>query len=64
MAAAIKHKYNIPVVPHILCGGFAREETEYVLIDLNFLEIHNLLVLRGDGRIKEHFNIKRKRRIS
>ena len=55
VAAAIKHKYNIPVVPHILCGGFTREETEYVLIDLNFLEIHNLLVLRGDGRNKEHY---------
>lgn len=48
IAAAIKHKYNIDVVPHILCSGFSREETEYVLIDLNFLDIHNLLVLRGD----------------
>lgn len=55
VAAAIKHKYNIPVVPHILCGGFTREETEYVLMDLNFLEINNLLVLRGDGRNKENF---------
>ncbi|MBR6043476.1 MAG: methylenetetrahydrofolate reductase [Paludibacteraceae bacterium] len=48
IAAAIKHKYNIDVVPHILCSGFSREETEYVLIDLNFLDIHDLLVLRGD----------------
>lgn len=48
IAAAIKYKYNIPVVPHILCSGFSREETEYVLIDLNFLDIHDLLVLRGD----------------
>lgn len=55
VAAAIQHKYNIPVVPHILCGGFTREETEYVLIDLHFLEIDNVLVLRGDGRNKEHF---------
>lgn len=48
IAAAIKNKYRIPVVPHILCSGFSREETEYVLIDLNFLEIHDLLILRGD----------------
>lgn len=48
IAAAIKHKFNIDVVPHILCSGFSREETEYVLIDLNFLDIHDLLVLRGD----------------
>lgn len=49
IAAAIQHKYNIPVVPHILCGGFTRSETEHVLIDLNFLGIHNVLALRGDG---------------
>ena len=55
VASAIHHKYNIPVVPHILCGGFTREETEYVLIDLHYLGITNLLVLRGDGRNKEHF---------
>lgn len=55
VAAAIMHKYNIPVVPHILCGGFTREETEYVLMDLNFLGIDNLLVLRGDGRNKEMY---------
>lgn len=48
VAAAIKHKYNIPVVPHILCSGFTREETEYVLIDLQFLGITDLFLLRGD----------------
>jgi len=48
VAAAIKAKWNIPVVPHILCSGFTREETEYVLIDLQFLGITDLLVLRGD----------------
>lgn len=48
VAAAIQHQYNIPVVPHILCSGFTREETEYVLLDLQFLGIQNLLVLRGD----------------
>ena len=48
IAAAIKNKYGIDVVPHILCSGFSREETEYVLIDLDFLGIHDLLLLRGD----------------
>ncbi|HPF51083.1 MAG TPA: methylenetetrahydrofolate reductase [NAD(P)H] [Draconibacterium sp.] len=49
IAAAIQHKYGIPVVPHILCGGFTKSETEHVLIDLNFLGINNVLALRGDG---------------
>lgn len=48
VAAAIQNEYRIPVVPHILCSGFTREETEYVLLDLQFLGIENLLVLRGD----------------
>ena len=48
IAAAIKYKYNIVAVPHLICGGFTKSETEYALIDLNFLGIHNLLVLRGD----------------
>jgi methylenetetrahydrofolate reductase (NADPH) len=49
IAAAIQHKYGIDVVPHIICGGFSRQETEEALIDLDFLGIHNLLVIRGDG---------------
>ncbi len=48
VAAAIKNKYDITVVPHLLCSGFTREETEYVLLDLQFLGITDLLVLRGD----------------
>jgi len=48
VSAAIQNKYNITVVPHILCSGFTREETEYVLLDLKFLGISDLLVLRGD----------------
>ena len=54
IAAAIQHKYGIPVVPHILCGGFTKSETEHVLIDLNFMGIHNVLALRGDGNKHEH----------
>ncbi len=49
IASAIHHKYGLDVVPHIICGGFSKQETEDALIDLDFLGIHNLLVLRGDG---------------
>jgi len=48
IAAAIQNKYKITVVPHIICSGFTREETEYALIDLQFLGITDLLLLRGD----------------
>jgi methylenetetrahydrofolate reductase (NADPH) len=49
IAAAIQNAYHIPVVPHVVCGGFTREETENMLLDLNFLGIKNVLALRGDG---------------
>lgn len=55
VAAAMQQEYHIPVVPHILCSGFSREETEYVLIDLQFLGIENLLVLRGDKAKDDRF---------
>ncbi len=48
IASAIQNKYGIPAVPHIICKGFTKDETEYALIDLNFLGVHNLLLLRGD----------------
>ncbi|MEA3363489.1 MAG: methylenetetrahydrofolate reductase [NAD(P)H] [Thermodesulfobacteriota bacterium] len=54
IAAAIQHKYDIPVVPHILCGGFSKSETEHVLIDLNFMGVNNILALRGDGLKTDH----------
>ena len=52
VAAAIQNKYNITVVPHILCSGFTREETEYVLLDLHFLNITDLLVLRETASMR------------
>ncbi len=48
VAAALQNKYNIPTVPHVLCSGFTREDTEYQLLDLQFLGITDILVLRGD----------------
>lgn len=48
IAAALKNKYNIPTIPHIICGGFNRYEIEDELIDLSYLEINDLFLLRGD----------------
>lgn len=50
IAAAIQFRYGIPAVPHMICKGFTKEETEFALLDLNFLGIHNLLLLRGDSK--------------
>ena len=50
ITAAIMYRYGLNVVPHIICGGFTREETENALIDLQFLGVKNLLVVRGDAQ--------------
>lgn len=48
IAAAIQQRYGIPVIPHLICSGATAEDIEYELIDLQFLGIENILVLRGD----------------
>lgn len=56
ICSAIQNKYNVDAVPHIICGGFTKEETENALIDLDFLDIDNVLVLQGDSmKSDRHF---------
>ncbi|MDR1678225.1 MAG: methylenetetrahydrofolate reductase [NAD(P)H] [Prevotellaceae bacterium] len=56
IAAEIQKKYGIATVPHIICAGFSRAETEYALVDLQILGIHDLLVLQGDkGKLEPNF---------
>lgn len=57
ICAAVSNRYHVDTVPHIICGGFSKQDTEDALIDLNFVGIDNVLVLRGDpikseGRFK------------
>jgi methylenetetrahydrofolate reductase (NADPH) len=49
ICAAIMHRYGVDAVPHLICGGFSKDETENALIDLNFLNVSNVLALRGDA---------------
>ena len=49
ICAALKHKYEVDTVPHVLCGGFTKEETEYLLVDCHYLGIDNVMALRGDA---------------
>jgi methylenetetrahydrofolate reductase (NADPH) len=55
ICAAIMNRYQVDAVAHLICGGFSRQETEDALIDLNFLGIDNVLVLRGDAPKNETF---------
>ena len=53
ICAAIRNHYNVDTIPHLICGGFSKNETENALIDLHFLGIDNVLVLRGDAEKNE-----------
>jgi methylenetetrahydrofolate reductase (NADPH) len=55
ICAAIKHKYDVDTVPHVLCGGFTKEETEYLLVDCHYLGIDNVMALRGDAMSHEKY---------
>ena len=55
ICAAIMNHYKVDAVPHLICGGFSKQETESALIDLAFLGIDNVLVLRGDAAKNETF---------
>lgn len=50
ICASIMHRYGVDAVPHLICGGFTQDDTENALIDLAFLNINNVLALRGDAR--------------
>lgn len=49
ICSSLKYKYNVDAIPHVLCGGFTKEETEYVLVDCHYLGLDNVMALRGDA---------------
>jgi len=55
ICASITHKYNVDTIPHVLCGGFTKEETEYLLVDCHYLGIDNVMALRGDAMKEEKY---------
>ncbi|MGG7035770.1 MAG: methylenetetrahydrofolate reductase [NAD(P)H] [Flavobacterium sp.] len=55
ICAGIQNKYNVDAIPHVLCGGFSKEDTENLLIDLDFLGIDNVVALRGDALKNETY---------
>lgn len=60
ICAAIQNKYHVDAIPHILCGGFNKEDTENFLIDIDFLGIENVMALRGDAIKSETYFLPEK----
>ena len=55
ICASLKYKYDVDAIPHVLCGGFTKEETEYVLVDCHYLGLDNVMALRGDARKDQQY---------
>ena len=55
ICASLKYTYSVDASPHVLCGGFTKEETEYVLLDCHYLGLENVMALRGDAMKQEKF---------
>ncbi|MDP3946547.1 MAG: methylenetetrahydrofolate reductase [NAD(P)H] [Lutibacter sp.] len=55
ICASLKYKYNVDAIPHVLCGGFTKEETEYLLVDCHYLGLDNVMALRGDAMKHEKY---------
>ncbi len=60
ICASLQYKYNVDAIPHVLCGGFTKEETEYLLVDCHYLGIDNLVALRGDPMKGEKYFVPAK----
>ncbi|REE83133.1 methylenetetrahydrofolate reductase (NADPH) [Lutibacter oceani] len=60
ICAALKYKYDVDAIPHVLCGGFTKEETEYVLVDCHYLGLDNIMALRGDAMKHEPYFVPTK----
>ncbi|WP_010523417.1 methylenetetrahydrofolate reductase [NAD(P)H] [Aquimarina agarivorans] len=60
ICASLQYKYGVDAIPHVLCGGFTKEETEYLLVDCHYLGIDNLVALRGDPMKGEKYFVPAK----
>ena len=57
ICSALKYKYDVDAIPHVICGGFTQEETEYMLVDCHYLGLDNIMALRGDAMKGEQYYV-------